>query len=460
MASYVQVVFENDAKIKSNETVSQFVEQSSGSFTTLVVDGELTVAVKSVKENKQSYDKVRMIAGSVSRELGNCKVEKALVDGARLTEAFSKLEADTVITAFSEGWQLGSYQFETYKSEKKSFKTALEIEGDDFNSAFEAGKVRADAVAFSRDLMNEPPNGLNPATYPVILQKEFQDSTVEVTVFDKDEIEKRQMNGVLTVCRGSKHDPAFVELTYRGDQSKPLVALVGKGVTFDTGGITLKRGKDLSNMRFDMGGSAAVAGAMKLLADSEAKVNITALIPIVENVPDSNAVIPGEVINYKNGLNVQVGNTDAEGRLILADGLIRAQELKADYIVDIATLTGAIIGALGSKLAGVFGDEELSTVMREVGQENGDFNWPMPLIDAYESYIKSDYADFNNTSGKPEAGSIVAALFLRKFVTDPGKWLHVDMAGVMSSEENGYYSKAGTGYGARLLADFTERISQ
>src|SRR5699024_3648854 len=236
-----------------------------------------------------------------------------------------------------------------------------------------------------------------------------------------------EMNGVLAVARGSDYAPAFVELTYCTDPSKPRVALVGKGVTFDTGGISLKGGRNISDMRMDMGGAAAVAGAMQLLVQSEAQVNVVALIPMVENMPDSKSLLPGEVIHYKNDCTVQVGNTDAEGRLILADGLISAGELGAEYVVDIATLTGAIANALGSKLAGVFGDEELALKMKQLGDENGDHNWPMPLVDAYENYLNSDYADFNNISSKGEAGSITAALFLRRFVPESSKWLHVDM---------------------------------
>src|SRR5690625_4665890 len=169
-------------------------------------------------------------------------------------------------------------------------------------------------------------------------------------------------------------------------------------------------------MRMDMGGAAAVAGAMKLLALTKAKVNVVALIQIVENMPDSNSLLPGEVITYKTGQTVQVGNTDAEGRLILADGLLRAGELEADYVFNIATLTGAVVMALGSSVAGICGDEELMQEMKKVGDENGDRVWPMPLVEDYESYLKSEYADFSNISNKGEAGSITAGLFLCKFV--------------------------------------------
>lgn len=453
MTKQATIVFSTDEKL-----IEQ-VHNSSHAFSTFYKDDELLVVIKDVNEAEQTYENVRMTAGAIARELGTCKVDQAVLHSVKLATAFGSLDAGELVTSFVEGWELGSYKFLRYKSGSESFKTKLQVlEGK--RTFVEAGKVRAAAMAFSRDVTNEIPSVLNPSTFPSIIDKEFDGTDVEVKVLNKTEIEKREMNGVLTVCRGSIHEPSFVELSYHGDETKPLIALVGKGVTFDTGGITLKRGKDISGMRMDMGGSAAVLGAMKLLSESKADVNVVALIPIVENMPDRKAVIPGDVIRYKNGLNVQVGNTDAEGRLILADGLIRAGELQADYVVDIATLTGSIGNALGSGLAGVFGDEELSWKMRRIGQKNGDFNWPMPLVDAYDSYLDSDYADFNNTSGKGEAGAIVAALFLRRFVPKNCRWLHIDMASVMGGEEKGYYAKAASGFGARLLADYAVKVSK
>ena len=282
-------------------------------------------------------------------------MESAQIDAATLTEAFGLNEGEC-LTAFVEGWTLGSYQFVKYKPSVKPFQTKLNVNAGAEGFITE-GKIRAEATAFSRDLMNEVSNVLNPETFPEVLKKQFEGTEVEVNVLNKIKLEEMEMNGVLTVGRGSTYQPAFVELVYKGDETKPLVALVGKGVTFDTGGISLKSGKDLSDMRMDMGGAAAVAGAMTLLAKTKAKANVVVLIPIVENMPDNTSVLPGEVITYKNGLTVQVGNTDAEGRLILADALIRAGEWKAEYIVNIATLTGAIVNALGTELGGVFGDE-------------------------------------------------------------------------------------------------------
>ncbi|HLR69806.1 MAG TPA: leucyl aminopeptidase family protein [Pseudogracilibacillus sp.] len=441
--------------------LQNYVNEAPGDYAITFIDNSLQIVVKSVSEQKQKLDKIRMIAGTIARDVTKRKISQANIEAQELREAFPMLDKDKVIIAFVEGWYLGAYTFDTYKSKKTTQKTDLLFsQEDEIKTLVETGKTRAEATAFSRDLMNEIPSNLTPETFPEMLDQEFTNTNVHVVVHNKAKLEEMEMNGLLAVNRGSKYDPAFIELHYEGDASKPLVALVGKGVTFDTGGISLKRARDLSDMRMDMGGAAAVAGAVKLLAESNADVNVVGLIQTVENMPDRHSILPGDIITYKNGHTVQIGNTDAEGRLILADGLIRAGELKADYVVDIATLTGAILSALGPKIGGVFGDEELSNILKKIGDENGEFIWPMPLIDEYDKTLKSDYADFSNISNQSSAGAITAALFLRRFVPDNCKWLHVDMAGVMDSKENGYYSNGGTGYGARLLADYAVHVSK
>lgn len=443
-----------------NEQLKSYVKDTPGEFTPVFAENELLVIVKQVRENKQSFDKVRMIAGSIARSLKKQKVATAKIDADELQEAFSTLNREQLIIAFVEGWELGSYTFETYKSKKQPKATSLTFTNEAaVKELVETATHRAHATALSRDLMNEIPSVLTPETFPTKIEEIFSSSSVDVVVHNKEALEKMEMNGILAVNRGSKYDPAFIELHYKGDPSKPLIALVGKGVTFDTGGISLKGSRDLSDMRMDMGGAAAVVGAVKLLSDLNANVNVVGLIQTVENMPDRHSLLPGDVITYKNGHTVQVGNTDAEGRLILADGLIRADELKADYIIDIATLTGAIMVALGTKMAGIFGDDDLMQQMKTLGEQNGEFVWPMPLIDDYEKTLKSDYADFSNISNSNYAGSITAALFLRKFVTHPEKWVHIDLGGVMESKEEGYLSHSGSGFGARLLADFAIDIS-
>lgn len=456
-----KIIFATDAQIASNDSLQKFVENSPGSYTVTVSQDELLVIIKEVKSKDQTYEKVRSLAGDISRDLGKRKINEAIIDEKTLTEALQSLERGAIATAFVEGWHLGAYQFITYKSKDESFITQLTfINDENIKEAIALGEIRAESVSLSRNFMNEVPSTLNPETFPKILTDTFKDTNVDVKVLNEDDLKEMKMNGLLAVCRGSKHSPSFVELSYQGNPDKPLVALVGKGVTFDTGGISLKPARNMANMKMDMGGAAAVAGAMHLLAKSEADVNVVALIPIVENMPDAHALLPGEIIHYKNDCTVHVGNTDAEGRLILADALIRAGELEAEYIIDIATLTGAIANALGSKLAGIFGDDELLSEMKKIGDENGDYTWPMPLVDAYDRYLDSTHADFSHISSRSEAGAITAALFLRRFVPESAKWVHVDMAGVMRSEESGYYTKEATGFGVRLLADFTEHLAK
>lgn len=444
---------------QENEQLHDFMKKNPASFVTTIINDQQVILVKEVKENKQTYDEARMLAGNIARDVQKREIAEVAIEVAALRKAFAKLDENKVITAFVEGWQLGAYQFDKYLTKKSNTAPVLNFD-EELASAIQEGEVRAAATAFSRDLMNEIPSALNPETFPTIIQDTFVNKNVEVVVHDKAKLEELEMNGLLAVNRGSKYDPAFIEMHYKGDETKPLIALVGKGVTFDTGGISLKGSRDLSDMRMDMGGAAAVAGAVKLLADMNAKVNVVGLIQTVENMPDKHSLLPGDIITYKTGQTVQVGNTDAEGRLILADGLIRAGELEAEYVVDIATLTGAVVAALGPKLGGIFGEDELLQTMKTIGEENGDFVWPMPLVEAYEEMLKSDYADFRNISHSPYAGSITAALFLQKFVPENTKWVHVDMAGTMDSKQKGYYDNGATGYGARLLADFAAAISK
>lgn len=462
MRMNAKILFAGSTELQKAGNVTEYVENGSSRLNPVWVDGQLYAVIKPLAKKKVSYEEVRQLAGDIARSLSSKKVDTASLSSYELSRGIPGLDKGASVQAFVEGWHLGTYQFFTYKSNKTPFQTKLElVDYEGAESFIREGEIRAKAVSFSRDLMNEVPNVLNPETFPEVLQEAFENEKVEVNIYRKQQLEVMEMHGVLAVNRGSKYEPAFVELVYRGDESKPLIALVGKGVTFDTGGISLKSGRNISDMRMDMGGAAAVAGAMKLLALSEAKVNVTALIPMVENMPDNSSLLPSEVIRYKNGLTVQVGNTDAEGRLILADGIIRAGDLGAEYIVDIATLTGAVASALGSKIAGVFGNEELSVQLKRIGERNGDRVWPLPLMDEYERYLDSDYADLSNISSKGEAGAITAALFLRRFVPDEENWLHIDMAGVMeASTASGYYPKSATGFGARLLADFAVEMSK
>ncbi|RXZ78777.1 leucyl aminopeptidase family protein [Paenibacillaceae bacterium] len=371
------------------------------------------------------------------------------------------------VQAWTEGWLLGLYRYDNYRGVTKSSRTvelclvsdeSAQLSADVLETAVSAGRVRANATMLARDLVNETPHGLHPESFVEIVRQHFADLPVKVKVYEGKELEERQMNGLLAVGAGSVYKPALIEMTYEGAEGEPLLALVGKGVTFDMGGLNVKTGRDISDARMDMGGAAAVVGAMDILARTEAGVNVTALIAVVDNLPGMQAMLPSSVVRYPNGLTVQVANTDGEGRLIIADALLHAANLGAVKVIDIATLTGNVGAALGLGIAGIWGDEEMTRSLVAIGETNGERLWPMPLMDEYESELRSNYADLRNIGTGDLAGAITAALFIRRFVAPSMSWVHIDMAGTVQYKSDAGYSEAGaTGYGARLLADYAEQ---
>lgn len=369
-------------------------------------------------------------------------------------EQLARVAAESVL--------LGTYRFDKYKA-KKEDKTVEEItvvavEGDltGLEDALNTGRIYGEGTNIARDLKNEPSNKMRPYDLVDYVQNLFKGTEATVEVFKGDDLVKNKFNGLLAVGGGSAHAPAMIQVTYATDKSKPLTALVGKGLTFDTGGISLKAGvRDLSNMRMDMGGAAAVTGALYILTRLQAKANIVMLIPTCENAINGDALLPGSIIEYANGTTVQVSNTDAEGRLVLADALLLADKLGAARVADIATLTGACAAALGSKYAGVWGYEQAIADVKVAAETTGEKVWEMPLAEEYEEALYSAYADMKNIGDGPLAGAITAALFLKRFIGENQQWVHVDMAGPMETTRTGTFSSEGaTGYGARLLAEW------
>ncbi|MFD1957461.1 M17 family metallopeptidase [Paenibacillus thailandensis] len=373
-------------------------------------------------------------------------------------------EADW-LQAWLEGWLFGLYRFDAFREATRTEGTVdlLLSPGDwqglslpELERIAAFARSRNDGVALARDLVNEPPDVLDPQRFTAWAERYFSlmDGPVNVHVYRGEELREKQMNGLIAVGAGGG-EPALVEIRYEGDPDQPMLALVGKGVTFDMGGMNVKTGRDISDARMDMGGAAAVAGAMDILIRERAKVNVTALIPIADNLPGSGAMLPSSVIRYPNGLTVQVANTDGEGRLIIADALILAANIGASEAIDIATLTGNVGAALGLGIAGIWGDAGIAKELVAIGERNGERLWPMPLMDEYEAELRSDYADLRNVSSSTMAGAITAALFIRRFVTKPMKWVHIDMAGTVQYKQDAGYAEAGaTGYGVRLLADY------
>ncbi|OME03789.1 peptidase M17 [Paenibacillus odorifer] len=446
--------------------------KQSGSVTWLYARSEEesdVIAIGMGKRRALTLEKVRRAAGSAART--------ALREGRNSASfvrrtAESDISAADELQAWIEGWLLGLYRFQTYRGVTKIdisvdllLQTAdwPELTKLELEVVLSTGRMRAEGAVVARDLVNEVPGTLNPDRFAEWMVEYFErdNAAVKVHVYRGQELVDLQMNGLLAVGAGSKHSPALVEIRYESNPELPMLALVGKGVTFDLGGMNVKTASDISDARMDMGGAAAVLGALDILVRNQAHVNLTALIPVVDNVPDAEAMLPSSVIRYPNGLTVQVANTDGEGRLIIADALIHAANIGATKVIDIATLTGNVGAALGLGIAGIWGDGEMTQSLVEIGERNGERLWPMPLMDEYEVDLRSNYADLRNVSTSPFAGAITAALFIRRFVAESLSWVHIDMAGTVQYKQDVGYSEAGaTGYGARLLADYVMKQAQ
>ncbi|MEQ1818758.1 MAG: leucyl aminopeptidase [Terricaulis sp.] len=361
------------------------------------------------------------------------------------------------------GARLAAYRFDTYrtklKPDQKPSLTTVEIAMD----GPAAAKARAEkdaaiveGVFFARDLVSEPPNVLYPETFAERL-RDLETIGCEVDILEPAAMERLGMGALLGVAMGSSRPGRLVSIKWNGGSkgAKP-VALVGKGVTFDTGGISLKPGAGMDEMKGDMGGAAAVAGAMKAIALRKAKANVVGVVALVENMPGSNAQRPGDIVNTMSGQTIEVLNTDAEGRLILADAVWYAQDkYDPSAVIDLATLTGAVIIALGHENAGMFSnDEDLAHAITAAGQAEGEPVWRLPLSAAYDKLIDTPNADMKNIAGKPVAGSIVGAQFVKRFIKDGMPWAHLDIAG--TAWKSGPYEDPlspawATGYGVRLL---------
>lgn len=404
-----------------------------------------------------TLEDIRRAAGNVARSLKEHDTTSVQVTLDSLYGVFA--EDSEVVQAWIEGTVLGGYSFDRYQSKKNSISIEdYYLVGKSIANAEEIihdTTAKTESICIARDLANLPANFLTPNTFVEKIVSLFENSAVEVNVITGDAIDENQLVGLRHVGQGSKESPAMVELTYRPNKEKPHIALVGKGVTFDTGGLSLKIARDLSDARFDMGGAAAIIGSLHYLATQQKPANISAFIMIAENIPDANAYLPSTVIEYPNGISVEVANTDAEGRLILADGLIRSGQVNPDEVINICTLTGSVGIALGMDMAGTWSTGDIGKNLQEVGNNNGDFVWEMPLVYDYKRYLTSDFADLHNIGAVHEGGATVAALFLENFAPKSIPWAHIDMAATIQSRENrGYLVKGATGYGVRLLSDY------
>ena len=359
------------------------------------------------------------------------------------------------------GAKLAAYRFDTYftklKPEQKPSLTGLIVATGDpkaARTAFAPFDAATDGTFLARDLVNMPPNDLHPESFAAKLQ-ELSSLGIEVEVLGEKQMAKLGMRALLGVGQGSIRESQLGIMKWNGGKAgEDPVILVGKGVCFDTGGISLKPGPGMEDMRGDMGGAAAVTGTMRALAQRKAKANVIGLVGLVENMPDANAQRPGDIVTSASGQTIEIQNTDAEGRLVLCDVLWYAQEhFKPKAIVDLATLTGAIVISLGHHHAGLFSnDDKLAEALSKAGEAEGERVWRLPLGSEYDALLKSKFADMRNIGGR-SAGSITAAQFLKRFINDGVKWAHLDIAGVawVEGEKAPTDVSWASGFGPRLL---------
>ncbi len=423
-------------------------------------DGAVYVAI-GLGDEDLSEENFRQLAGAAVRNLGDIE---AVVIGLPTKTASDAL-------AVIEGALLSHYEFTEYKSVKKSRKlstvTVLSRELP-LSADVEEAKTVSGSIDLVRDMVNTPPNDLYPQSFAALMQKAARGKGVTVEVWDEKRLAAEKCIGILSVGKGSVRPPRLVKIEYKPRGAKKHIALVGKGITFDTGGLTLKPGIGMLGMKYDMTGAATVGHAALAIAALKLNVRVTAYMCVAENMPSGSATRPNDIIRYRNGKTVEVTNTDAEGRLVLADGLILASEQKPDLIIDVATLTGAARVALGVRTTGLMGVGTGVETLQKAAEASGEAIWAMPLPKELRSLLNSETADMINSKlGDPSGGMLVGAHFLKEFVGHHDRdkknqidWAHLDIAGPASNDGApfGYTGKGATGVMLRTLVQVAKSL--
>jgi leucyl aminopeptidase len=363
---------------------------------------------------------------------------------------------------------IADYTFDQFKSKKNEFDKIdglhvfpLANEGEEeLEERLNSVRLLRTSIQLARDLANRPGNDLTPDAMATAARQMAEGLTgLRVTILGKKELIKEKMGGILAVSQGSIEEPRLIVIEHRPKKPKRSVVLVGKGVTFDAGGISLKPAKGMDKMKFDMAGAATVIGVMRAVAELELPIKVVGLVPAAENMPSGSAIKPGDIIATASGKTVEIDNTDAEGRLLLADALHYAARFNPDIVIDFATLTGACVVALGHEAAGMMSnDDELQTTLHKLGEQVGERVWPLPVYDEYLSYLSSDWADLKN-AGDRWGGVVTAGVFLKQFVPEKAAWAHLDIAGVgyLEKRHNGL-PKGATGFGVVLTTTFLQGL--
>jgi len=419
-------------------------------------DGSTVVALGMGSPDEVTVDTFRRAGAAFAKAAWNdTRAAVAVLDAA------GDLDRGVAAQALAEGAALAAYRFTKYKNKAKPSKLESLVivgRGAKVQTGADRGARIAAAVSLARDLVNEPAGAMTPSRLAEVATEIAESEGLAVTVLDEVAIANEGLGGLQGVAQGSDQPPRLIELVYDPPGARSTIALVGKGITFDSGGLSLKTADGMETMKTDMSGAAAVLATMSVLPTLAPKVKVIGILPTTENMPSGTAIKPGDVLKIRNGKTVEVLNTDAEGRLVLADGLSLAVEAGVDAIVDLATLTGACMVALGHKIAGLMGNND--GWLEQVGdaaERAGEMVWPLPLPDAYRKKIDSEVADIKNTGGDRYGGALTAGLFLKEFVGDV-PWVHLDIAGPARSEEDDAYTpKGASGFGVRTLVELVTR---
>jgi leucyl aminopeptidase len=418
------------------------------------------------KQEKFNYDSIRQIMAITLRYLRKIKVKKvtSICHGAGI----GGLDPQLCTLAMTEGSLLGIYKFDKYKksSPEETLEELLIVDSNENNikpidSGITKGTILAESTIIARDLGNEPGNILPPRELAVRTNTFSKAVGLDCKIFEKLEIQKMGMGGILGVSAGSHEDPRFIVMEHKGNNnSTEKIALCGKGITFDTGGISLKPPLNMGAMKGDMAGAAAVIGAMIAIKKLNLPINVLGVVASAENMPGGSAMRPGDIITMMNGKHIEVDNTDAEGRLVLADAIEYSKQQGCTSIIDVATLTGAAIVALGNNAAAIMGnDQNLMDKLLATSEYTGEHFWQLPLFENYATQLDSIYADMKNTGGQP-AGSITAGKFLQDFVGDT-PWMHLDIAGMARLDSTKDYKVAGhTGFPVRSLVSLINTLAE
>ncbi len=441
--------------IRETAKLARFEGGAGQSFLLINEEGGKLVRIVLLGVAEGDAGDYQKAGGDIVAKVQTSGAKHIAIHGANLSGVAA---AEVAFGALQRNWRIDKYRTKLPETSKPTV-TALTVVGaiNEAATAWPRYAAIAEGVSLTRELVSEPANIIYPESF-VERCRHLADLGIEITVLDDKQMAKLGMGALLGVAQGSRKPARMLAMKWDGTggkQERP-VAFVGKGVTFDTGGISIKPALNMEDMKWDMGGAGAVVGVMKALAGRKAKAHVVGICGLVENMPDGDAQRPGDIVTSMSGQTIEVLNTDAEGRLVLCDAIHWAQETyNPEYIVDLATLTGAIIISLGSEHAGLFSNsDELADKLLEAGKKSGDLLWRLPLSKAYDKLIDSPIADMKNIGSKG-AGSITAAQFIGRFVKDGVKWAHLDIAGTVWADKDGpVWAKGATGYGVRLLDRF------